>query len=198
MPSAARLRGDLRVEPKGCEHENDPHESASTLAALAATLASCGTAAICLAAAEVEEPANLVGNSDFSQVADGKPDKWATSGSKADVTQTLSVEQDADGKPFARLVCTRCDRRGGDSHAMLIQSGQSQAGQGPRYQSPCRMRASGLRSRTAGIAIQETNGWQEGGLYERDVALGAAWKKYRCLPRRARHRADRPAADLVL
>ena len=72
-----------------------------TLAALAATLASCGTAAVCLAAAEAEEPVNLVANGDFSEAAGGKPEKWATSGSPANVAQTLSVEKDADGKPFA-------------------------------------------------------------------------------------------------
>ena len=38
--------------------------------------------------AQTTEPANLVVNGDFSKVADGKPDSWATSGSKIDVTQT--------------------------------------------------------------------------------------------------------------
>ncbi len=46
------------------------------------------------------------------------------SGSAVNVTQTLTAERDADGKPFARLVCTRCARAGGDSHAMLAQNGQ--------------------------------------------------------------------------
>ena len=39
--------------------------------------------------AQTTEPANLVVNGDFSKVADDKPDAWATSGSKADVTQAL-------------------------------------------------------------------------------------------------------------
>jgi hypothetical protein len=130
-------------------------------------------------------PANLVANGDFSQVSNGQPDKWAASGSKIDVTQTLSVEKDADGKPFARLICTRCERRGGDSHAMLIQFGQIKLAKGRPYEFTCRMRATGLRSRTVGIAIQETNGWQKSGLYD-EVSLGAAWKKYRIIFRAER------------
>lgn len=129
--------------------------------------------------------ANLVANGDFSQVSNGQPDKWAASGSKTDVTQTLSVEKDADGKPFARLVCTRCDRRGSDSHAMLIQFGQIKLAKGRPYEFTCRMRVTGLRSRTISIAIQETHGWQKSGLYD-EVAPGAAWKKYRIVFRAER------------
>ena len=81
--------------------------------------------------AQPAEPVNLVANGDFSRAAGGKPEKWATAGSPVNVTQTLSVEKDADGKPFARLVCTRCERQGGDSHAMLAQNGQVNLIQGP-------------------------------------------------------------------
>src|ERR1035437_5549068 len=135
--------------------------------------------------AQSSEPANLVVNGDFALITDGKPNTWATSGSKTDVTQTLSIEKGDDGKPFARLVCTRCERRGGDSHAMLTQVGQIKLAKDRPYEFTCRMRASGLRSRTVGIAIQETNGWQKSGLYD-EVSLGAAWKKYRIVFRAER------------
>ena len=135
--------------------------------------------------AQPSAPANLVVNGDFRQVVAGKPDKWSASGSKADVTQTLSAEKDADGKPFARLVCTRCERRDSDSHAMLTQFGQIKLAEDQLYEFTCRMRASGLRSRTVGIAIQETNGWQMSGLYDQ-VSLGAAWRQCRIVFRAER------------
>ena len=116
--------------------------------------------------AQQAEAVNLVVNGDFRQAVGGKPDKWSVSGSNADVTQTLSAEKAADGKPFARLVCTRCEIRGDDSHAMLTQFGQVKLAKDQLYEFTCRMRASGLRSRTVGIAIQETSGWQASGLYD--------------------------------
>jgi hypothetical protein len=135
--------------------------------------------------AQPAEAVNLVVNGDFAQVTDGKPDMWSASGDKTDVTQTLSAEKDTDGKPFARLVCTRCERRGSDSQAMLIQFGQIKLAKDRLYEFSCRMRASGLRSRTVGIAIQETNGWQSSGLYDQ-VGLGPAWKRYRIVFRAER------------
>ena len=68
---------------------------------------------------------------------------------------------------------------------MLVQFGQIKLIKDRPYEFTCRMRASGLRSRTVGIAIQETNGWQKSGLYEQ-VSLGAAWKKYRIVFRAER------------
>ncbi|MCX7424191.1 MAG: hypothetical protein NTW96_00915 [Planctomycetia bacterium] len=156
-----------------------------TLAALAATLASCGTVAICLAAAEAEEPVNLVANGDFSGAAGGKLEKWATSGSPANVAQTLSAEKDTDGKPFARLVCTHCERQGGDSHAMLAQNGQVNLIGDRLYQFSCRMRATGLASRTISVAIQETEGWIPSGLFT-EFTVGPAWQQYKTMFRAAR------------
>jgi hypothetical protein len=135
--------------------------------------------------AQAAEPANLVANGDFSQARDGKPENWSASGNETDVTQTLSAEKDADGKPFARLVCTRCECRGSDSHAMLSQFGRVKLAKDRLYEFTCRMRASGLRSHTVGIAILETNGWQTSGLYDQ-ASLAPAWKRCRIVFRAER------------
>jgi hypothetical protein len=131
------------------------------------------------------EPVNLVANGDFSQVAGGKPENWAASGSPIDVTQTLSVEQDADGKRFARLVCARCERRGGDSHAMLAQNGRVNLAKDHLYQFSCRMRATGLPSRTISVAIQETEGWLPSGL-STQFAVSRAWQSCKTMFRAIR------------
>ena len=123
------------------------------------------------------QPINRVANGDFSRVIDGQPEKWSTSGSQADVSQTLRVENDADGQSFAHLVCTRCERRGGDSHAMLAQNGQINLIQNRVYRFSCRLRASGLASRTIGVAIQETKGWLPSGLLT-EFTVGPAWQQY--------------------
>ena len=82
-------------------------------------------------AAQSAEPVNLVANGDFSQVAGGKPENWAVSGSPIDVTQTLSVEQDADGKRFARLVCARLRASGRRQPRHAGPERPGQLGQGP-------------------------------------------------------------------
>ena len=108
--------------------------------------------------AQRAESVNLVANGKFSQVINGLPDKWSTSGSAVDVSQTLSVEKDADGRAFARLVCTRCERQGGDSHAMLAQVGHVHLTKDRLYEFSCRLRAQGLASCTIGVAVGD-QGW---------------------------------------
>ena len=138
-----------------------------------------------VSAAQPAEPVNLVANGDFSQATGGKPENWATSGSAVNVTQTLTGEKDADGKPFARLVCTRCERAGGDSHAMLAQNGQVNLVKDRLYEFSCRMRATGLASRTISVAIQETKGWLNTGL-STQLTVGPAWQRYHAAFRAAR------------
>ena len=69
--------------------------------------------------AEVVNPTNLVTNGDFSAVADGKPTGWGTAGNKNNVDQVLTAEKDADGKPFARVTCTRLEHRGPGNKPMI-------------------------------------------------------------------------------
>lgn len=130
--------------------------------------------------AAAAEPVNLVANGDFVQVVDGQPAQWTTSGSEADVEQRLTVEQDTDGRRFARLVCTRCEQRGTDSHAMLAQNGHVTLHEGRQYTFSCRLRATGLAGRAVSIALQETNGWHTTGLYT-EFNVGPAWQQYHTL-----------------
>ena len=135
--------------------------------------------------AQRAEPVNLVANGKFTQVINGLPDKWSTSGSAVDVSQTLSVEKDADGRAFARLVCTRCERQGGDSHAMLAQVGHVHLTKDRLYEFSCRLRAQGLASRTIGVAVQETQGWLPCGLFT-EFTVGPAWQSYTIMFRATR------------
>ena len=144
----------------------------SVLAALAAALA-LGSAPLGAA-----EPVNLVANGDFAQAADGKPEKWAASGSPKDVTQTLEVVKDAEGKPCAKLACTRFEKRGADSHAMLAQVGVVTLVKGKTYEFSCRARAEGLQSRTISAALSETKPWGPTGFFE-ELPVGGAWRTYR-------------------
>jgi hypothetical protein len=138
-----------------------------------------------LSTAQSAEPVNLVANGDFSRAPGGKPEQWLTSGSPVNVTQTLSVERDADGRPFARLVCTRCVRRDGYSHAMLAQTGHVNLVEGRIYEFSCRMRATGLASHAINVAVRETKGWLPSGL-STQLAVGSAWRQYKTLFRATR------------
>ncbi len=138
-----------------------------------------------VASAQHAEPVNLVANGDFARVVDGQPAQWATSGSAVNVSQVLTVEQDAEGRPFARLVCTRCEQSGGDSHAMLAQNGQVTLGKGRLYRFSCRLRATGLAGRAIGVAVQETRGWLTTGLHTQ-LTVGPEWQTYRTLFRATR------------
>lgn len=131
------------------------------------------------------ESVNLVANGDFARDADGTPQGWAACGAPTNVHQILSIEEDDDGKRFARLACTRCEPKGGDSHAMLAQVGQVHLTQNHLYQFSCRLRATGLASRTVRVAIQETDGWLPSGLFT-EFNLRPNWQPYHVIFRATR------------
>ena len=132
------------------------------------------------AAAPAAEPVNLVANGDFSQATGGKPDQWEAAGDSATVTQTLEAARDAEGRPFARLACTRFDPRGPSSHAMLAQTGSVRLAKGRLYEFSCRVRAEGLRGRAVSVAISSTRTWTNCGL-QADLPVGREWKTRRAL-----------------
>jgi hypothetical protein len=121
---------------------------------------------------------NLVANGDFAQARDGKPLNWDTSGNPKDVDQRLEPARDGQGRPFARLVCTRCEKTSGWSHAMLFQLGRIALVKGKTYEFSCRMRQKGIRSRTISAAIQDTKTWNPGGL-QVEFAAGEAWQTHK-------------------
>ena len=98
------------------------------------------------------EAANLVANGDFSKTTDGAPHHWEAAGDQH-VTQRLEAAKDADGKPYARLVCTRFDSRTPASHAMLAQCGKVNLVKGRLYEFSCRLRSEGLSSTFAVLMI---------------------------------------------
>ena len=88
-------------------------------------------------------PANLVANGDFSDLADGKPVHWQTSGDEKEVTQSLRTVEDGQGRPCAELACNCAATSGprGARHAGPVWVGD--AGERP----PLRVLLSGPRRR---------------------------------------------------
>ena len=123
------------------------------------------------------EPGNLVANGDFSRVAAGAPADWASAGD-SHVTQRLEAANDADGRPYARLACTRFDQRSPASHAMLAQIGKVSLVKGKLYEFSCRVRTEGLKSRSVKVAVSDTATWSNCGL---NVSLptGKTWRMHR-------------------
>jgi len=136
-------------------------------------------------ASQAEDVANLVANGDFAQARDGKPLNWDTEGNPKDVDLRLELAQDGQGRPFARLVCARCEKTSGWSHAMLLQLGRITLVKGRTYEFSCRMRQENILGRTIDVAIQDTKTWSPGGL-QAQFAVGAAWQT-----RRQTFRAER-------
>lgn len=128
-------------------------------------------------AAQAAQP-NLVVNSDFSQLSNGRPANWETSGDPKHVDQTLSAGRDADGASYGELSCTRLEHVTGWSHAMVLQFGQVRLTQGHTYEFSCRLRAENLAGRTVNVAIQETKPWGPAGL-EAAFPVGPQWRTYR-------------------
>lgn len=121
------------------------------------------------------EPPNLVANGDFSRATDGKPDRWQTAGNPRDVAQTLEAVEDADGKPCAKLACTRFEKRGADSHAMLAQVGVVALVKGRTYEFSCRARAENLAGGAFRAALSETKPWGPTGFSE-ELPVEEAWR----------------------
>jgi len=118
---------------------------------------------------------NIVLNGDFSQIEKGKPVGWAASGDQ-NVDQTLELVSEQDN-PCARLVCTRCEKRTGASHAMIAQVGAVKLEKGKYYEFSCRVRAEGLRGRSVSVAINDTEVWQGCGL-SMELRLTKSWQQF--------------------
>lgn len=120
-------------------------------------------------------PENLVLNGDFSRIKDGKPVLWVISGDPQTVTQILDVVYD-NGNPCAKLTCTRCEGKGGWTHAMIAQIGVKLE-QGRSYEFSCRVRGEGIKGRNVSVMIQDTTGWHPCGL-QTELPLADSWNTY--------------------
>jgi len=119
---------------------------------------------------------NTVLNGDFSDVTNGKPVHWEISGNPRTVTQTLTVLRD-DENAFAKLECTRCEGKGGWTHAMLAQVGGVRLQKGKSYRFSCRARGEGIAGGSVSVTIQDMNGWQACG-FRTDLSLATSWRTY--------------------
>jgi len=127
-------------------------------------------------ASRAEGP-NLVANGDFSGTTGGAPRGWAAAGDRF-VEQRLETARDAGGNPYARLVCTRFEKRTPASHAMLAQTGVVALVRGRTYAFSCRVRGEGLRGGAVSVAVTDTHTWTDGGL-RASLAVGRRWRTFR-------------------
>jgi len=141
------------------------------LALLAVLLLSAGP----LVAAEATE--NLVANGDFSEAAGDGPAHWEAAGDQH-VDQRLEVARDASGNPYGRLVCTRLEKRGSSSHAMLAQVNRVALKEGRTYEFSCRARAEGLVGGAVSVAVSNTRHWSNCGL-RLSLPVTGRWKTFR-------------------
>jgi len=126
--------------------------------------------------AQALEAKNIVLNGDFSQIEKGKPVGWNTSGDQ-NVAQTLEIVSD-QGNPCAQLVCTRCERKTGASHAMIAQVGIVRLEKGKYYEFSCRARAENIRGQTVHVAINDMKEWEPCGL-SAELRLDKSWREFR-------------------
>ncbi len=156
------------------------------LLVIAAALLAPAAAPVC-----AQDAVNLVVNGGFSEIEDGKPVGWETSGDPKTTTQTLSIVKE-DENPFAKLSCTRCEGKGGWTHAMICQLGGVKLEQGKSYEFSCRARAEGLASRNVRVTIQDTDGWHACG-FRTELPLAETWGEFRHVFKAARsaHKSTR-------
>ncbi len=127
---------------------------------------------------QAAEAVNLVVNGDFAKVAaDGRPEHWQAAGDSG-VVQRLEAARDADGRPYARLVCAEFKQSGPSSHAMLAQVGAVRLVGGRMYEFSCRARAEGIGGRSVSVAISDMKDWSNAGL-EGSLRVGRAWRTHR-------------------
>jgi hypothetical protein len=131
---------------------------------------------------------NIVVNGDFSQVKDGRPLEWETSGSPENVEQKLEAGND-DAGPFAKLVCTKCINANGWSHAMIAQVGKVKLEKDKLYEFSCRVKAENIEGRLVSVAISDTKEWQNCGL-SAGIPLAENWTSFKTVFKASRTVSD--------
>jgi hypothetical protein len=124
-----------------------------------------------------QDGGNVVVNGDFSETKDHTPIGWETSGDPKTTTQAFSIVEE-DGNPVAKLACTRCEGKGGWTHAMICQVGGVKLEKGKSYEFSCRARAEGLASRNVRVMIQDTDGGHPCG-FRTELSLAETWGEFR-------------------
>ncbi len=120
----------------------------------------------------------LVANGSFALDADndGKPDKWDAAGT-SDIEQVLSLDRTADGKPAAKLKCTKFTTGSPASHAMICQTGVVSVKKGQWYLLSWRARAEDMKQSVVQVALSNTAQWSNAGL-RHTFPVGRSWKSY--------------------
>ena len=127
---------------------------------------------------------NLLHNPRFETAVDEVPSKWRTSGDTRLVTQTLTVEPGRDGKPSARLTCTKFNSGNPAAHAMLCQMGVA-VRRGQNYRVAFWARGEAILGDVVSVALSDTSVWTNCGL-EGAFVPGPEWKQYEFIFRASR------------
>ena len=130
------------------------------------------------AAAAESQTDSPVFNGSFEQDAnaDGAPDGWGACG-RPDIEQQLSIVNDPQRGPVARLECRRFVPGFPDSHAMLAQLDRIGVRSGQWYRLRLWARAENLTSGAAQIALVNHRQWANVGLAD-SFAPGLAWERF--------------------
>jgi Carbohydrate binding domain len=120
---------------------------------------------------------NLVTNGSFeeSTARPGVPDSWSAAGNSA-IRQVLGLDTGRDGRRCARLSCTVFAGDGGDSHAMVCQTGKIGLKRGRWYRLSFWARAEGIAAGSVEVALVNTRPWKNAGLAEAFLPA-AQWQR---------------------
>ena len=134
--------------------------------------------AACSLAGSAFGAANLVRNGSFDGGADAKgwPAEWQASGDSRLVAQTLSLDKGRDGKPCARLACSRFQAGNPAAHAMLCQLGVP-VSRGKTDRVTFWAKAESIEAETVSVALSDTSTWSDLGL-QGSFAPGPEWERY--------------------
>jgi len=134
--------------------------------------------AVCSVAGSAFGAANLVRNGSFDAGADAKgcPAEWQVSGDSRLVAQALSLDKGRDGKPCAKLACSRFQAGNPAAHAMLCQLGVP-VQRGKTYRVTFWAKAEDLAGETVSIALSDTSVWTTCGL-QGSFNPADAWEKF--------------------
>lgn len=125
--------------------------------------------------ASAQAPVSMLPNGNFvgDEDGDGLADHWSySSGASADkLDVSFGLEEIGPGRFAQRITCTRHE----DGHAMLCQVGALAVKQGEWYE--VKLRAKGEDLRSASVALHDTDGWKQCGLW-RQMSLGKRWREF--------------------
>lgn len=128
-----------------------------------------------MSVASADEPSspNLVENGDFEEAT--SLDSWQTAG-RADIQQSLSLDDGHTGRRAARLSCTHFAGGTPDAHVMMCQLGQVAIEKDRWYRLSFWVKGAELSKPVGSVAVSNTRPWGSSGVGGQFVA-GTQWRQ---------------------